>query len=397
MPKRMVLTGNMAAAYGAKLCRPEVVAVYPITPQSEISEMMALFAARGELKAKVFRVESEHSAMSILIGAALAGARTYTATSSLGLFYMNEVLWLAAGARLPIVMGIVNRSSPAPWNVWCDHSDSVSQRDTGWLQLYVENCQEVLDSTIQAYKIAENNEVLLPIMICLDGFSLSHISEGVEVPDQELVDDFLPAFDFKYSIEKFLREERAVCLIPLTPPDASFMEYKYLQAKATENSKGVINEVDQEFRECFGRGYGGLFEAYKVDDAQVVLIMLGSITTTARAVINEFRREGIKAGVIKLRSYRPFPAQELREALKHVDVIGVIDRDISFGYSGAVYVDVAAALQEIRNGSKIVNFIVGLGGRDVTIDHFKYIIKRLLRVAETGNIEEKVEWVGVRF
>jgi pyruvate/2-oxoacid:ferredoxin oxidoreductase alpha subunit len=397
MAKRAVLTGNMAAAYGAKLCRPEVVAIYPITPQSEISETMAKFAADGELKAKIFRVESEHSAMSILIGAAMAGARTFTATSSNGLFYMHEMLFFAAGARLPIVMAVANRTASPPWNVWCDHTDSISQRDTGWLQLYVEDCQEVLDSIIQAYKIAESSDVLLPIMVCLDGFTLTHTREGTEIPEQELVDEFLPGFDFEYSLERSLRENKPICLSHLSPPDASFMEYKYRQAEATWRSKELIEKVDREFEECFGRKYGGLLEAYQVNDAEAVLITLGSISSTARAVVDEFRRKDRKVGAVKLRFYRPFPAQELRETLKHVRAVGVVDRDFSYGYCGAVYADTAAALQKIQESPRTVNFITGLGGRDVTLDHLRHMMKQLLKIAETGKIEKEVEWVGVRF
>lgn len=396
MPRRTVLTGNEAAAYGAKLCRPEVVAVYPITPQSEISEIMADFAARGELKAKVFRVESEHSAMSILIGATMAGARTFTATSSNGLFYMHEMLFYAAGARLPIVMAVANRSASPPWSIWCDHADSISQRDTGWLQIYVENCQEVLDSIIQAYKVAENYDVLLPVMVCLDGFTLTHISEGVEIPDQESVDEFLPHFDFKFSLKKFLEEDRPVCLAHLCPPDASYMEYKYIQAQATENAKKIIQNVNDEFGDHFGRNYGGLFETYKMEDADVALITLGSMTTTARTVVDEYRKYGVKVGLIKLRTYRPFPAQELRKALERVNVAGVVERDFSYGYAGAVYVDTAAALQRLGDSPKTVNFVTGLGGREITLDHFRYIIKRLLNIADKGAVETEVEWLGLR-
>jgi len=397
MDKSMVLTGNLAAAYGAKLSRPQVVAIYPITPQSEISEKMAAFAVEGELEAKVFRVESEHSAMSILVGASMAGARAFTATSSNGLFYMHEMLSFAAGARLPIVMGVGNRTAPPPWNVWCDHMDTMLQRDTGWLQLYVEDVQEVLDTIIQAYKIAENDEILLPIMVCLDGFTLTHTSEGIKIPSQEDVDDFLPAFDSKYSLEKSLKEDKPICLSHLSPPQASFMEYKYLQAEASNHSKKIIKEVDKEYGERFGRKYGGLFKEYRVDDAEIVLIAMGSISTTAKAMIDEFRKKGVKVGSLKLRSYRPFPAKELRETLRHVDVVGVLDRDFSCGYTGAVYSDTAATLQKIEDGPKVVNFIVGLGGRDVTFDHFRHMMKRLLKVAEIGEIEREGEWVGVRF
>ena len=398
MAKRQILTGNEAAAYGAKLCRPQVVAIYPITPQSEISEAFAEFAATGKLgSAKVFRVESEHSAMSILIGAAMIGARTYTATASNGLFYMHEAMSFAPGARLPIVMAVTNRTLSPPWNVWCDHQDSIMMRDTGWLQLYVENAQEVLDTTIQAYKIAEKPDVLLPLMICLDGFQITHLSEGVIVPDQEEVDKFLPPFDSKYGLDKFLKEDKPVCLAHLSRAEDSFMEYKYLQAAASENSKKVIEHVDKEFGKYFGREYGGLVAPYKVDDAEVVLVTLGSISTTSRAIVNEFRKDGEKVGAIKLRAYRPFPSEELREHLNHVDVIGVVDRDFSCGYTGGVYSDTAAALQNLEDGPKVINFVVGLGGRDVTFDHFRHMLRRLLKVAETGRIEQEAEWIGVRF
>ncbi|MFQ5821006.1 MAG: pyruvate ferredoxin oxidoreductase [Candidatus Heimdallarchaeota archaeon] len=397
MATHRLLTGNEAAVYGAMLCRPQIVAIYPITPQSEISEMFADFNAKNKLgNTKVFRVESEHSAMSILIGAAMVGARTYTATASNGLFYMHEAMSYVPGARLPIVMAVTNRTLSPPWNVWCDHQDSIMMRDTGWLQLYIENAQEVLDTTIQAYRITENSNVLLPLMICLDGFTVTHLSEGVVVPDQDEVENFLPDFDSQYGLDKFMQRDEPVCLAHLSRAEDSFMEYKYLQATASENSKQIIENVDKEFGTHFGRAYGGLVVPYKVEDAEIVLLTLGSISTTAKAIVDEYRRQGVKVGVLKLRAYRPFPSEALQTHLNQVDVVGVIDRDFSCGYSGGVYADTAAALQKFKNGPKIINFVVGLGGRDVTFDHFRLMLKRLLGVAKTGKIEQKTEWIGVR-
>jgi len=397
MVTHRVLTGNQAAAYGARLCRPQIIAIYPITPQSEISETFAEWNAKAELEnTKVFRVESEHSAMSILIGASMAGARTYTATASNGLFYMHEAMSYVPGARLPIVMAVTNRTLSPPWNVWCDHQDSIMMRDTGWLQLYVENAQEVLDTTIQAYRITENSNVLLPLMVCLDGFTVTHLSEGVMIPDQEEVDDFLPEFDSEYGLDKFIQRDEPVCLAHLSRAEDSFMEYKYLQATASTNSKQIIKNVDHDFGTHFGRVYGGLVVPYKVEDAEVILVTLGSISTTARAIVDEFRIQGVKVGVLKLRAYRPFPAEAMQTYLGHVDVVGVVDRDFSCGYSGGVYADTAAALQKLEDGPKVINFIAGLGGRDVTFDHFRLMLKRLLGVAKTGKVEQEAEWIGVR-
>lgn len=396
MPEKKVLTGHKATAHGVKLARPEVIAAYPITPQSEISENLSEFSAEGKIDAKVFRIESEHSAMSSLIGASLAGARTFTATSSNGLYYMTEMLFFAAGARVPIVMAVANRAPSPPWSVWGDQSDSISQRDTGWLQIYVENCQEVLDTIIQAYKIVEKEDIRLPIMICLDGFTLTHVSEPVEIPDQDKVDEFLPPFDPEYSLAKSLKEEDPVCFSHITPPETSYMEYKYRQAEAAERASERINKVDEEFAEKFGRKYGGLFEEYEVDDAEAVLVTLGSISTTAKATVEEYRADGKKVGTIKLRSFRPFPSEELRKTLEDASVVGVIDREHSCDRKGAVYSEVAAALSELKNDQIIVNYVTGLGGREVRKNHIRTMLDSMLDILSTGEAKEKVEWVGVR-
>jgi len=388
-----VITGNQAISHGVRLCKPGVIATYPITPQSEIAETLAGFVAGGDLDARIFRVESEHSALSIVIGAEVAGVRAFTATSSNGLFYMHEMLHYASGLRLPIVMAVANRASPAPWNIWGDQSDSISQRDTGWLQVYVENCQESLDTVIQAYKIAENRRVSLPIMVCLDGFTLTHVSEGVEIPHQDEVNDFLPPYDPDYSLSKIIESGEAICISPVVFPETTYMEYKYSQARSAERSKKIIEEVDRKFEKHFGRKWGGLIESYYTEDADYILITMGSLTTTAKAVTEELRKQGMSAGLIKLRFYRPFPEKELIECIEGAKIAGVLDRNFSYGYAGAVYSDVSSA---VDGSVRIVDFIGGLGGRELNEDHFRYMFRRLEELSKLDG-EERIEWIGLRF
>lgn len=392
--EKRVLTGNEAAAYGAMLARPQVVSAYPITPQSSISERMAKFVADGELDAKLFRIESEHSAMSSLIGASLAGARTFTATASNGLFYMAEMLHFASGGRLPIVMAIANRAASPPWNVWGDQSDSLSQRDAGWIQLYAENCQEALDTIIQAYRIAESEDVMLPAMVAFDGFQVSHISEPVEVPSQAAVDAFLPGFDPEHSLAQSLQDGDPKAFHHITPPESSFFEYKYRQALAGERVKERIEEVDELFGEQFGRRWGGLLEPYRVDDAEVVLVTLGSLTTTAKAVADEYRDDGRQVGVLKLRAFRPFPDEAFRAAVADAGAIGVAEKDHSFGLTGSVYGDAAASLANV-DGTLVQNFVTGLGGREVTKDHVRQMYDKLLETHENGTVDQDAHWIGV--
>jgi len=390
-----VLTGNEAAAYGAKLCRPQVVSVYPITPQSAISEQLAADVASGELDAHLFRIESEHSALSSLIGASLAGARTFTATASNGLFYMAEMLHFASGGRTPVVMAIANRAASPPWNVWGDQSDSLSQRDAGWIQLYAENPQEALDTIVQAYRIAESPDVMLPAMVAFDGFQVSHISEPVVLPTQAAVDAFLPPFDPEHSLAKSLVEGEPKAFHHITPPEASFFEYKYRQAQAGERALDRIVEVDAAFGEQFGRRWGGLLEPYRVEGAEAVLLTVGSLTTTARAVADEYRADGRPVGVLKLRSYRPFPDAALQAAVADAAVLGVAEKDHSFGLTGSVYGDVAAALTNV-DGPLVQNFVTGLGGREVTVDHLRRMFDVLLETARRGRVDQVAHWVGVR-
>ncbi|MFT4921358.1 MAG: pyruvate ferredoxin oxidoreductase alpha subunit [Haloarculaceae archaeon] len=394
MGEERVLTGNQAAAIGAKLARPEVISAYPITPQSEISENLSQFVNEGDLDAHLFRIESEHSAMSSLIGASLAGVRTFTATSSNGLFYMAEMLHFAAGGRLPIVTVVANRAASPPWNVWGDQTDALSQRDTGWLQLYAEDGQEALDTIIQAYRLAEAEDIRLPVMINLDGFQVTHISEPVTVPDQEDVDEFLPEFDPEHSFAKALENDDPKLFHHITPPEDSFMEYRYRQAQAANRARDRIDEIDAAFAEQFGRSHGGLVEEYRLDDAEIALVTLGSLTTTTRAVVDDLREDGRKVGVLKLRAFRPFPAETVREALAHVDVAGVIEKAHSADMTGPVYDEVSSAL----SNSPVLtqNFVTGLGGREVTKDHVHRMVDSLRTTQQEGTITEESQWIGVK-
>lgn len=394
MGEERVLTGNQAAAIGAKLARPEVISAYPITPQSEISENLSQFVNEGDLDAHLFRIESEHSAMSSLIGASLAGVRTFTATSSNGLFYMAEMLHFAAGGRLPIVTVVANRAASPPWNVWGDQTDALSQRDTGWLQLYAEDGQEALDTIIQAYRLAEAEDIRLPVMINLDGFQVTHISEPVTVPDQEDVDEFLPEFDPEHSFAKALENDDPKLFHHITPPEGSFMEYRYRQAQAANRARDRIDEIDAAFAEQFGRSHGGLVEEYRLDDAEIALVTLGSLTTTTRAVVDDLREDGRKVGVLKLRAFRPFPAETVREALAHVDVAGVIEKAHSADMTGPVYDEVSSAL----SNSPVLtqNFVTGLGGREVTKDHVHRMVDSLRTTQQEGTITEESQWIGVK-
>ena len=353
-----VIMGNHAVSYGAKLARSQVIAAYPITPQTHIVEMLSEFCANGLLDAKFIKVESEHSAMAACIGAASAGARAFTATSGHGLALMHEMLHWAAGARLPIVMANVNRAMGPGWSIWTEQTDSLAQRDTGWLQFYCESNQEVLDSVIQGFKIAE--QVLLPTMLVLDAFVLSHTQEPVDIPDQELVDSYLPPYDAQYKLDT--SDPHAFGSL-VAPPH--YMELRYKIQKAMEEAVEVARQVDGEFGKVFGRSYG-LVEKYRMEDAELVLVTSATITSTARVVIDELRQEGHKIGLLKMRMFRPFPTEDVREALAAARKVAVIDRDISFGYGGIFAEEIKAALYSGSHRPPIFGFIIGLGGRDVT-------------------------------
>ena len=380
-----VIMGNHAVSYGAKLARSQVIAAYPITPQTHIVEMLSEFCANGLLDAKFIKVESEHSVMAACIGAASAGARAFTATSSQGLALMHELLHWAAGARLPIVMANVNRAMGPGWSIWTEQTDSLAQRDTGWLQFYCESNQEVLDTVIQAFKIAE--QVLLPTMLVLDAFVLSHTQEPVDIPDQELVDSYLPPYRARYKLDT--RDPHA--FNGLVSP-AHYMELRYKMQRAMEEAVEVARQADEGFREVFGRSYG-LVEKYHLEDAEVVLVTSATITSTARVVVDELREEGHKIGLLKMRMFRPFPAEDVREALAGASKVAVIDRNISFGHGGIFAEEIKSALYNGSHRPPIFGFIIGLGGRDVTPASIRGIAEYTF---EHDVPEGEIIWRGVK-
>jgi pyruvate ferredoxin oxidoreductase alpha subunit len=394
VPVRKLLDGNEAGAYAAKLARVEVIGVYPITPQTEMITRLARMVADGELKAKYITTESEHAAMSICAGASAAGARVFTASASQGIVYMEEVLWAVAGQRLPVVMAICNRTIAFAGNVRATHSDSLLQRDNGWIQLYCENSQEVLDTILQAYKIAENRDVYLPVAVCLDAFSLTHTAMPVEIPDQQDVDAFLPPYRHEYvQLDPDIPQE-----IVYGPEPDDVTEYTYQREVAMQNAKAVIKEADKEYGRRFGRSYGGPLEEYRCDGAEGVLVTMGSITGTAKDVIDEMRDGGEPIGLVKLRAFRPFPSEELRAIAGRVKAIGFVDRNFSLGSAGGGIgcVETARALYPMEKRPALLDFIIGLEGRDVTPDQVEHIAKRVLGAARTGKMEREVEWVQLR-
>jgi len=364
---RKVIEGSHAVSYAVMLSRVQVICAYPITPQTHIVEKLSDLCSTGEMQAKFLKVESEHSAMAGCIGASAVGIRAFTASSSQGLALMHELLHWAAGARLPIVMANVNRALGAPWNIWCDQTDSLSQRDTGWLQFYCESSQEALDTVIQAYKISE--KVSLPSMVVLDAFYLSHTFEPVNIPDKGRVDRFLPPYEPKYRLDPKVPRSFS----GLTPPDL-FTEMRYQIQEAMEEAKKVILQVDEEFDALFGRRYG-LVEGYRLEDAELVLVTSGTAASTARDVIDQYRDDGRPVGLLKVRTFRPFPSEEIRKALKGVSKVAVIDRNISFGMGGIFAEELKSVYGNEEEGPIIFGYIAGLGGRDITKETISGILE----------------------
>ncbi len=380
-----VIEGTHAASYGAKLARTQVIAAYPITPSSSVVELLSEMCAMGELDARFIKVESEHSAMASCIGASAAGARAFTATSSQGLALMHEMLHWAGGGRLPIVLVNVNRAMAPPWTIYCDQNDSLSQRDTGWMQYYCESNQEVLDTILMAFKVSE--EVMLPSMLNLDAFFLSHTSEPVDIPDQAMVDGFLPPYERDMKIDASDPHTYG----GLARPD-SYMELRFMMENAMHDALEVIDRVAREFEEIFGRGYSHL-EEYRCDDAEMILVTSGTITSTARTVIDNMREQGIAVGLIKARLFRPFPVQEYRRVLSGVRKVGVVDRNLSYGASGIFYQEIKASMYNTRHRPPIFGFVAGLGGRDVTPATISEIIQFMM---ENDTPEEEIIWIGVK-
>ncbi len=384
--KVLVIEGTHAASYAVKLARVQVIAAYPITPQTSVVEKLSEIVSQGDLAAKFIKVESEHSAMACCIGSSISGARAFTATSSQGLALMHELLHWAAGSRLPIVMVNVNRAMAPPWSIYVDHNDSLSQRDTGWLQFYAESNQEVMDTVLQAYKIAET--VSLPIMINLDAFVLSHTSEPVAIPKQELVDEFLPARKPSFRIDT--ADPKAFGA--LIGPDA-YMEMRYKLYSAMEDARAVIRDVDSEFAEKFGRSYGGLVEEYCTEDAEIVLMTSATAVSTARIAVDELRSMGFPVGLVKVRAFRPFPVDEIRAIAGRVKKIGIMDRNVSFGATGIIYQETKAVLYNAPVRPPLFGFIAGLGGRDITPETIKEIFSYLLNHDEP---ESETIWIGLK-
>jgi pyruvate/2-oxoacid:ferredoxin oxidoreductase alpha subunit len=382
---KKVITGNQAVAYGVILSRVEVISAYPITPQTTIVEELSELIANGRLNTRFLKVESEHSAMAALIGASTGGVRCFTATSSHGLAYMHEMLHWASGARLPIVMVNVNRAIGPGWNIWSDQSDSVSQRDTGWIQLYCENNQEVLDTILQAYRISES--VRLPVMVVLDAFVLSHTSEPVEIPSIEEVDRFLPAFCPEYILDT----KEPVAFSMITTPE-HFFEFRYKIQKAMEEVPDISKKVDDEFRSLFGRGYGAI-EKYGSEKAEVVLMTSGTVSSTSRMVIQRLLDQGLSVAGIKVKRFRPFPTEEIYEAIGEAQKIAVIDRNLSAGVGGIFAQELKASLYSRQRKPKVFGFISGLGGRDITPE----LIEEAVRYTrEHPQPEEEILWLGLK-
>ena len=386
--ERKFISGNDAFAEGIRLARPQVISAYPITPQTIVVERLSEMVEDQSLESEFIHVESEHSALSCAIGASSMGARTFTATSSQGLLYMAECLPYAAGGRFPIVMMNANRATALPWNIYGDQRDSLSQLDSGWIQLYVEDAQESLDMALQSYYIAEHKEVSVPVMVNLDGFVLTHTYEAVEIPSADQADRFLPA----YETENKMSLEKPVNMAFSVGP-ADNMAFHLLHHKAMLKVKDVIKEADERFGKIFGRNHGGLVVGYQTEDADYIMITVGSISGLVREVVDELRAEGKKVGNVKLRFLRPFPEEELHELTKNAKVIGTLEKDISFGYQGTIYTNVNAALMKQGQSLPSYNFIGGLGGKDISREDIRAAFETL--IADGSKKQEYVQWIGL--
>ena len=368
---RKMIQGCRAIAEMVTLCRPQVVSAYPITPQTIIVEELARIKADGDLKAEFINVEGEHSAASLVLGACATGVRVFTATSSQGLLLMGEVVFNIAGMRLPVVMVNANRSVSAPLNIWNDQQDSMTMRDSGWLQFYAENNQEACDLILQAYRIAEDHRVMLPVMVCVDGFVLPHAYETVDLPGQDDVDAFLPSFKPRYRLDP----DNPLTMGAFTEPD-KYMETRYMIQRTMEAAISIVEEIAGDFNKSFGRRSGGLFEEYRMDDATTVVVMLGSMAGTAKEVVDELRDQGQKVGLLRLITYRPFPKEALYQALSSAQDIVVIEKAVSLGSSGPLALELRSVFHGRPVSPRISGFVIGLGGRDITMEDIRNTISR---------------------
>ncbi len=386
------LSGNEAAAIAMKQINPDVVAAFPITPSTEIPQYFSTFVANGTVDTEFVAVESEHSAMSACIGAEAAGARAMTATSANGLSLMWEMIYIASSLRLPIVLSLVNRAVSGPLNIHCDHSDAMGVRDSGWIMLFSENNQEAYDNTLMAHRIAEHKDVLLPLMVCQDGFITSHSIENIEL----LEDDKVKEFVGEYKPEHYLLNEKEPIAVGPLDLQSYLFEHKAQQAEAMKNAKQVILDVSKEFEKLTGRSYG-LFEAYQLEDAEVAIVCMNSTAGTTKYVVDNLRKQGIKAGLLKVRVFRPFPGEEIAKALSHVKAIAILDRADSLNAAGgALFEDVTSGMYVNNIHVPAVNYVYGLGGRDTKSDDIESVFQDLLEIVNTGKIDNPYRYLGLR-
>jgi pyruvate ferredoxin oxidoreductase alpha subunit len=398
------LNGDEAVALAAKQSDVDVVAAYPITPQTIRVEKVSEYVANGEVETEFVCTESEHSAMAACLSAAVTGARTFTATASAGLALMHEMLFVTSGCRAPVIMAVANRALSAPLNIHGDHSDTIAERDSGWIQIYVEDAQEVYDSTLQAFRIGEHLDVQLPVMVCLDGFTLSHTLENVQVLSDADVKKFVGTRQLPDVLTHEgktapyrLDPENPMTMGPFAMPNYYF-EFKRQQEEAMKNASKVIQQAHKEYAQLSGRRYGdGLLDKYKLDDAEIAIVCLGSTAGTIKTVIDELRAEGAKAGLLRIRTFRPFPKAGIVKALQKVKAVAVMDRSMSFGGNGgAVYHEVRHALYDSLTHPCVVDYIYGLGGRDTSPSQIREVYAKLQRIVKTGRIEKPIEYVGLR-
>ncbi len=392
MSIRERMSGNEAAAYAIKQINPDVMPAFPITPSTEIPQMVSTFIANGEIDTEFIPVESEHSSMSATMGASAAGARALTATSSCGLAFMWELLYVAASDRLPVVLTLVNRALTGPININCDHSDSMGARDSGWIQIYAENNQEAYDNLIQAFRISEHPDVRLPLMTCQDGFITSHAVENIEL----IEDDKVKAFVGEYNPENYLLNPDMPMALGPYANSPFYMETKMNQRLAMENAKKVILEIADEFEKISGRKYG-FFEEYRLDDADYAIVIIGSAAGTSKEAVDELREQGIKAGVLKIRVFRPFPGVELAKALSKVKAVAIMDRAESFSACGGpIGSELKAALFDAKFSGIAVNYFYGIGGRDYTVDEARSVYQDLMDYAGGSRQPDNYKYIGLR-
>ena len=386
------LSGNEAAAIAMKQINPDVVAAFPITPSTEIPQYFSTFVSNGTVDTEFVAVESEHSAMSACVGAEAAGARAMTATSANGLSYMWEMIYIASSLRLPIVMSLVNRAVSGPLNIHNDHSDAMGVRDAGWIMLFSENNQEAYDNLIMAHRIAENKDVLLPLMVCQDGFITSHSIENIELIEDDKVKEFVGTYKPEHYL---LNDKEPIAVGPLDVQSYLF-EHKYQQAEAMRNAKKVILEVAKDFEKMTGRKYS-FFEEYRMDDAEIAVVCMNSTAGTTKTVVDELREKGIKAGMVKVRVFRPFPAEEIAEALGNLKAVAIMDKADSLNaMGGALYEDVISSMYTAKKQVPAVSYVYGIGGRDTTSNNIYEVFDYLTQVAKTGEIDNPYRYVGLR-